>query len=113
MDEILKRIKTPAYVLEEAKLRANLELLKRVKDESGAKILVALKGFAFSGAMELVSRYLDGATCSGLYEAKFASELVGGEIHTYSPAFKEDEFTEILKISNHVVFNSFAQWAKF
>ena len=56
MDEILKRIKTPAYVLEEAKLRANLELLKRVKEESGAKILVALKGFAFSGAMELVSR---------------------------------------------------------
>ena len=113
MDENLKRIKTPAYVLEEAKLRANLELLKRVKDESGAKILVALKGFAFSGAMELVSRYLDGATCSGLYEAKFASELVGGEIHTYSPAFKEDEFVEILKVSNHVVFNSFAQWAKF
>lgn len=113
MDEILKRIKTPAYVLEEAKLRANLELLKRVKEESGAKILVALKGFAFSGAMELVSKYLDGATCSGLYEAKFASELVGGEIHTYSPAFKEEEFGEILKISNHVVFNSFAQWAKF
>jgi len=113
MDEILKRIKTPAYVLEEAKLRANLELLKRVKDESGAKILVALKGFAFSGAMELVSRYLDGATCSGLYEAKFADEFVGGEIHTYSPAFKEDEFAEILKISNHVVFNSFSQWAKF
>ncbi|MGP1485707.1 MAG: carboxynorspermidine decarboxylase [Campylobacter sp.] len=110
MDQNLLNIKTPAYVCEEAKLRANLELLKRVKDESGAKILVALKGFAFSGAMNMVSEYLDGATCSGLHEAKFAKEFVRGEIHTYSPAFKNDEIDEILSISKHIVFNSFSQW---
>ena len=110
MNEILKSIKTPAYVCEEAKVRKNLELLKYVKEQSGAKILVALKGFAFSGVMDLVGSYLDGVTCSGLHEAKFASEYVKGEIHTYSPAFKDEDFDEILKISKHITFNSVAQW---
>ena len=113
MNEILSKIKTPAYVCEEAKVRKNLEILKRVKDESGAKVLVALKGFAFSGVMGLVGEYLDGATCSGLYEAKFAAKYARGEIHTYSPAFKDEDIDEVLALSKHVVFNSFAQWAKF
>ena len=113
MNEILKSIKTPAYVCEKAKVRKNLELLKYVKEQSGAKILVALKGFAFSGVMDMVGSYLDGATCSGLHEAKFANEYVKGEIHTYSPAFKDEDFDEILKISKHITFNSFAQWQKF
>ncbi|MBE2984116.1 carboxynorspermidine decarboxylase [Campylobacter sp. RM9344] len=113
MNDVINSIKTPAYVCEEALLRKNLELLKRVKDESGAKILVALKGFALSGVMDIVSEYLDGATCSGLWEAKFAHEFVKGEIHTYSPAFKDEDFEEIMAISKHVVFNSFNQWAKF
>ncbi|WP_169975620.1 MULTISPECIES: carboxynorspermidine decarboxylase [unclassified Campylobacter] len=113
MNEIINSIKTPAYVCEEALLRKNLTILKRVKDESGAKILVALKGFAFSGAMDIVSEYLDGATCSGLWEAKFAKDYIKGEIHTYSPAFKDEDIDEILDISKHVVFNSFNQWQKF
>ncbi|AQW87801.1 carboxynorspermidine decarboxylase [Campylobacter pinnipediorum subsp. caledonicus] len=106
-------IKTPAYVCEEAKLRKNLELLKYVKEQSGAKVLVALKGFAFSGAMDLVDSYLDGATASGLYEAKFAKKYLSGKICTYSPAFKDDDIDEILQISDHIIFNSFAQWQKF
>lgn len=110
----LDKIKTPAYVCEEAKLRANLELLKQVSDQSGAKILCALKGFAFSGAMPMVSQYLAGATCSGLYEAKYAKmHLKKGEICTYSPAFKDSEIDEILKISDHIIFNSFSQWQRF
>ncbi len=113
MNEILNDIKTPAYVCEEVKLRANLELLKHVKDESGAKILVALKGFALSGVMDMISRYLDGATASGLYEAKFAKDFIKGEIHTYSPAFKDEEIDEILSLSKHIVFNSLNQWHKF
>ncbi|MBN7288165.1 carboxynorspermidine decarboxylase [Campylobacter curvus] len=113
MNEILNDIKTPAYVCEEVKLRANLELLKHVKDESGAKILVALKGFALSGVMNMISRYLDGATASGLYEAKFAKDFIKGEIHTYSPAFKDEEIDEILSLSKHIVFNSLNQWHKF
>lgn len=113
MKEILNTIKTPAYVCEEVLLRKNLELLRQVKDQSGAKILVALKGFALSGVMDIVSEYLDGATCSGLHEAKFAKDFVKGEIHTYSPAFKDEDMDEILEISNHIVFNSFNQWEKF
>ena len=110
----IDEISTPAYVCEEQKLVKNLEILRGVGERSGAKILCALKGFAFSFAMPYVDRYLWGATCSGLHEAKFAAEFIkNGEIHTYSPAFKEDDLDEILKISNHVVFNSAAQWQKY
>ena len=102
----IDEISTPAYVCEEQKLVKNLEILRSVGERSGAKILCALKGFAFSFAMPYVDKYLWGATCSGLHEAKFAAEFIkNGEIHTYSPAFKEDDLNEILKISNHVVFN--------
>ena len=110
----IDEISTPAYVCEEQKLVKNLEILRGVGERSGAKILCALKGFAFSFAMPYVDRYLWGATCSGLHEVKFAAEFIkNGEIHTYSPAFKEDDLDEILKISNHVVFNSAAQWQKY
>lgn len=110
----IDEISTPAYVCEEQKLVKNLEILRSVGERSGAKILCALKGFAFSFAMPYVDRYLWGATCSGLYEAKFAAEFIkNGEIHTYSPAFKEDDLDEILKISNHIVFNSASQWQKY
>ena len=110
----IDEISTPAYVCEEEKLVKNLEILRGVGERSGAKILCALKGFAFSFAMPYVDRYLWGATCSGLHETKFAAEFIkNGEIHTYSPAFKEDDLDEILKISNHVVFNSAAQWQKY
>lgn len=110
----IDEISTPAYVCEEQKLVKNLEILRGIGERSGAKILCALKGFAFSFAMPYVDRYLWGATCSGLHEAKFAAEFIkNGEIHTYSPAFKEDDLDEILKISNHVVFNSAAQWQKY
>jgi carboxynorspermidine decarboxylase len=106
-------MKTPYYLCEEKLLRKNLELLKYVKDESGAKILLALKGFAFSGLADLVSEYLDGCTCSGLHEAKFAKEYFKGEIHTFSPAFKDDEIAKIDTLSHHVVFNSFSQLKRY
>ena len=110
----IDQIQTPAYVCEENKLIANLELLKSVSEQSGAKILCALKGFSFSCAMPYIAKYLAGATCSGLHEAKFAKEFIAkGEIHTYSPAFKESDFDEILQISDHIVFNSAAQWQKY
>lgn len=126
----INEIKTPAYVCEKDALLRNLELLKSVGETSGAKILCALKGFAFSLAMPYIGEFLRGATCSGLFEAKYANDLIKGglsenmqkmgnknykniEIHTYSPAFKDDDMDEILQISNHVVFNSFSQWKKF
>ncbi|WP_139451650.1 carboxynorspermidine decarboxylase [Campylobacter armoricus] len=108
-----KDFQTPAYVIEEDKLRKNCELLAKVSEQSGAKVLLALKGFAFSGAMDIVGEYLSGCTCSGLWEAKFAKEYMNKEIHTFSPAFKDDEIDEIIKLSNHLVFNSFNQFNKY
>ena len=102
-------LKTPVYICEEEKLEANLRLLKRVRDESGAKVILALKGFAMYATFGLVGKYLDGCTASGLHEAKLAYEEMGKEVHTYSPAFKDDEIDEIASISDHIVFNSPSQ----
>ncbi|WP_270988508.1 carboxynorspermidine decarboxylase [Campylobacter upsaliensis] len=106
-------IQTPAYILEEDKLRKNCELLAKVSEKSEAKVLLALKGFAFSGAMKIVGEYLHGCTCSGLWEAKFAKEFMDKEIHTFSPAFKDEEFDEIAELSHHIVFNSLHQFHHF
>lgn len=109
----LHQIKTPAYVIEEGALRRNCELLASVAQKSGAKVLLALKGFAFSPALKIVGEYLSGCACSGLWEAKFAHEFMGKQIHTFSPAFKDGEIDEILALSNHIVFNSLAQFERF
>ncbi|RQD67713.1 carboxynorspermidine decarboxylase [Campylobacter hepaticus] len=106
-------IQTPAYILEEHKLRKNCEILSHIQEKSGVKILLALKGFAFSGAMKIVGEYLKGCACSGLWEAKFAKEYMGKEIHTYSPAFKDDEMNQIASLSDHIIFNSLTQFDKF
>ncbi len=104
---------TPYYLLHEKKLRENLEILKDIKTRSGTKVLLALKGFAFSGAMEMVREYLDGCCASGLYEARYSHKMVGKETHTYSPAFKDSEIEEIINLSNHIVFNSFVQYKEY
>jgi len=113
LDTFLESVETPAYVCELAKLEENLKLLKRVKDESGCKILLALKGFAMHSTFDLVSTYLDGATCSGLHEAMLADECIKGEVHTYSPAFKKSDLESIAKISDDIIFNSPSQHKEF
>lgn len=109
----LSKIQTPSYVVEEDALRRNCELLAQISQNSGAKVLLALKGFAFSGAMKIVGEYLEGCACSGLWEAKFAKEFMNKKIHTFSPAFKDDEFEEIANLSDHIVFNSLSQLERF
>ncbi|MDR1976806.1 MAG: carboxynorspermidine decarboxylase [Campylobacteraceae bacterium] len=113
LESVLEQIQTPAYVCEEAHLEENLKLLDYVQQKSGAKILLALKGFALQDTFYLVKKYLHGCTASGLYEAKLAREAFGKEVHTYSPAFKDSDIDEIIAISDHIVFNSFSQWQKF
>jgi carboxynorspermidine decarboxylase len=113
IEGILDQVQTPCYICEEALLEENLKLLAYVGEQSGAKVLLALKGFAFKALAPLIYKYLKGCTCSGLYEAKFAKEFFQGEIHTYSPAFKEEEIDEVINLSHHLVFNSFAQLKKF
>ena len=94
-------IKTPAYVIDEKKLRQNLEILARVQHESGAKILLAQKAYSVYQTYPLVAKYLAGATASGLYEARLAHEemknTVSGktiENHVYEPAFEDDEMED-------------------
>ncbi|MGE4295909.1 MAG: carboxynorspermidine decarboxylase [Campylobacterales bacterium] len=106
-------IPSPAYVLEEAKLIKNMELMERVQRESGAKILVALKGYALWESFPLIGRYLHGAAASGLHEAKLARETMNKEVHTFCPAIKAEDIDEMAKVSNHLIFNSFTQLNAF
>ncbi|MDT8878968.1 carboxynorspermidine decarboxylase [Halomonas saccharevitans] len=103
---------SPAYVVDDALLRKNLELLERVQAESGARILLALKGFALWDAFPLVSQYLVGTTASGQDEARLGAETFGGEVHAYSPAFSEAEMAVVLRYADHLSFNSPAQWQR-
>ncbi len=104
---------TPMYICELERLEANLHILDRVQRESGAKVILALKGFAMHATFDLVGKYLHGCTASGLHEAKLAREMMNKEVHTYSPAFKEEEIDEIAAISDDIVFNSPAQYLRF
>ena len=104
------RVPSPCFVVDEAAIEDNLKILKRVQDESGAKILMALKAFSMFNLAPLISQYLKGTCASGLHEARLGREEFGGEVHTFSAAYTEADLKEILKISDHVVFNSFGQW---
>lgn len=108
---------TPCYVIQEEQLRQNLEILKGVMDRTGCKILLAQKAFSMYEAYPLIAQYLSGTTASGLYEAKLGAEEMGipfgKETHIFSPAYKEEEFDEILTYCDHIVFNSFEQLERF
>lgn len=105
--------KTPYYLIDEKALRENLTLLKQVADDSGCRILLAQKAFSMFAAYPLISGYLWGTTASGLYEARLGREEFGGETHVFSPAYREDEFEEILGYADHLVFNSCSQLKKY
>ena len=111
--DCIEDLPSPAFVCEEDLLRKNLELLKRVQDETGVKILLALKGFALWSTFDICKDYLQGCCASGLHEAILAKEEFKKEVHTYSPAFKDEEIDEIIEISNHLVFNSFNQYDRY
>lgn len=108
-----KDIDTPCYVLDEAKLLENLRILEDIRKRSGCKILLAQKAFSMFSVYPLISQYLDGTTASGLFEARLGSEEFGGEVHVFSPAYKDSEIEELVKICGHIVFNSIAQLYKF
>ena len=109
----LAGITTPAYVLDEKALLRNLTILRDVQERSGCRILLAQKAFSMFAVYPMISKYLAGTTASGLYEAKLGREEFGGEVHTFCPAYKDSEFGEIVSVSDHIVFNSFAQLRKF
>lgn len=104
---------SPCFVLEEARLRRNLELLAEVSRRSGATILCALKGFAMYGAFPLVRRYLAGVTASSLAEALLGLEEFGAEVHAYCPAYIPADFDAIARIASHITFNSIGEYQRF
>lgn len=109
----ISKLKTPCYVTDENLLLHNLKILDHVRKETGCKILLAQKAFSMYSVYPLLSKFLDGITASGLFEAKLGREEFIGEVHVFSPAYKQAEMEQLLKISDHIVFNSFRQWAKY
>lgn len=107
------RVPSPCFVVDEVAIENNLKTLARIQTESGAKVLLALKAFSMFSLAPLIDRYLSGICASGLHEAKLGKEEFNGEVHTYSAAFSEKDLPEILSLSDHLVFNSFAQWQRF
>lgn len=104
------QINSSAFVLEEYKLRENLELIARVQQESGASIILALKGFAMWSVFPMVKRYLSGATASSLNEARLIFEEMGCKAHTYAVAYLPQEIEEIARCSSHITFNSLSEF---
>ncbi len=104
---------TPFYLMDEARLRKNLELLQKVSQDTGCKILLAQKAFSLFACYPLLREYLAGTAASGLYEARLGAEEFGKETHVFSPAYRPEEFDQILSYADHVVFNSPAQVRAF
>ena len=109
----LSRVDSPAFVVDAAALRRNLGVLADVRDRSGIRLLAAMKAFSMWRVAPLIGRYLDGVCTSGLWEAKLAAEHYSGEIATYCAGYKAEDLPEICRLSDHVIFNSPAQIARF
>jgi len=107
-------LQTPCYVIDRDRLEANLKILNGVMERTGCRILLAQKAFSCYAVYPLISEYLCGATASGLFEARLChEEMPGRENHIFSPAFREEDFQEILSICDHIVFNSIRQLELF
>jgi carboxynorspermidine decarboxylase len=106
-------IPSPCYVLDEKLLRNNLELMQKVQEQSGADIILALKGYAMWSAFPLIRQYLKGCTASSVWEAKLAAEEFSREVHAYAPAYKQEDIDALLPLVNHLSFNSVSQWHKY
>ncbi|MCQ2135076.1 MAG: carboxynorspermidine decarboxylase [Bacteroidales bacterium] len=110
----INELKTPCYIIDVQRLEANLRTLKGVEERTGCHILLAQKCFSCYGLYPLIAKYLSGATASGLFEARLChEEMPGKENHVFNPAFREEDFEEILGICDHIVFNSMRQLRLF
>ena len=103
----------PRYIIDEAALVRNLEILKRVSERAGVRILLAQKAFSCTAVYPLCAKYLAGTTASSLFEAKHGHDNFGGETHVFAPAFIPEEMDELLGLVDHIVFNSPRQVALF
>ena len=104
---------TPCYLTDARLLQKNTALLKQIQQRTGCKILLAQKAFSMFSAYPLIRDDLAGTTASGLFEAKLGREHFGKEVHGFSPAYTQEDFTQLLELCDHIVFNSFGQWKKY
>ncbi len=109
----LTRVPSPCFVVDEVSLERNLQILDDVQKRADVKILLALKAFSMWSLADTVGRYLSGTCASGLWEAQLARQYYSGSLTSYAPAYKADEIAEISALSDHVIFNSPAQVARF
>ena len=103
----------PMYIIEESKLRRNLQLIADVAKAADVEIILAFKAFALWKTFPIFREYINSTTASSLSEARLALEEFGAKAHTYSPAYTDDEFDEIVKCSSHLTFNSLSQYERF
>ena len=106
-------MKTPVFIVDEARIRRNCEVLASVKERTGCKILLALKGFAMWPLFPMLSNYLDGVCASSPWEARLGREEFGKEVHAFAAAYSEADFAELMTLCDEIDFNSFAQFKKF
>lgn len=104
---------TPCYLTDARLLQKNTALLKQIQQRTGCKILLAQKAFSMFSAYPLIRDDLAGTTASGLFEAKLGRERFGKEVHVFSPAYTQEDFTQLLDLCDHIVFNTFGQWKKY
>ena len=109
----MSQLPSPCYVLDEQLLRRNLQLIKSVKDRAGVNIILAFKAFALWEAFPIVREYIPTSTASSIHEARLAYEELGCLAHTYSPAYTDASFDDILRYSSHITFNSLSQFNHF
>lgn len=107
------KVPSPCYVLDEQALDRNLEIIDRVRAESGAEIIVALKACAMWSIFPKLAQHSDGATASSAAEAKLVVEEFGQRAHTYAPAYTDRSFEQIVELSSHITFNSIGQFERF
>ena len=113
LEKNIDKIPSPCYVMEETLLRRNLELIRDVARRADVEIILAFKAFALWRSFPIFREYINSTTASSLFEARLAKEEFGNKAHTYSPAYTEEEFEDILACSSHITFNSLSQYQRF
>ncbi len=109
----LECVPTPAYVIDEGRLLWNCRILAGIMERTGSRILLAQKAFSAYAEYSLIGKYLSGTTASGVYEARLGKEEMGKENHIFSAAYREEDFSEIAELCDHIVFNSIGQLKRF
>src|SRR5262245_57681992 len=105
--------KTPYYLIDESRLLENLKKIEVVRENSGAKSVLALKCFSTWSVFDLMRAYMDGTTSSSLFEARLGHEKFGKEVHAYSVAFSDDDIEAVRKFATKIIFNSVSQLKRF